>query len=242
MNKLATGVKRLDELLKGGLPERSATLLYGAPFIGKEVLYRQFVLATLRAKIPAVLILTDSTATDVRRQFVAMDPKFPEYEKAKLIRYVDVYSRSIGAHEAHPLVEDVDGLMNFNAVNLAVNNAEREFIRTYAQHAVVFDSVSTLIAYTNANTAFRYLQVLLGKTKAAGGTNLVTLAQGMHTDAEVQMIKHLVDGVIELRNENGKTLLHLEGAGITDSRGWVEYKFSDAAVEITGSFAAGRIR
>ena len=240
--KIPTGIKRLDELLKGGLPERSSILLYGAPFLGKEVFTRQYILQNLQNKTPAVVVLTDAAASDVRKQLAASDSKYPLYEKAGLIRYVDTYSRSIGIAENHPSIEYVDGLLNFNAVSLAINNAEREFIREYPQHAFVLDSVSTLIAYTNAATAFRYLQVLLGKTKAAGATGLLTLSQGMHADAEVQMVKHLVDGIIELRSDQGKSLLHVEGAGTTDSRGWVEYRLGENAFEITGSFAAGRIR
>lgn len=240
--KFSTGVRRLDELLKGGLPEKAAALVYGPPFVGKSVLVRQFILTGLAAKVPALVVLTDHSAADLRKQLSAMSPDYTTAEKAGLVRMVDCFSRSIGAQENLPGVEYVDGLLNFNAVSLAVNNAQREFIRQYPQHALVFDSLSTLIAYTNAATAFRYLQVLLGKAKSAGATSLLTLSAGMHTDAEVQMIKHLVDGIVELRSDNGKTVLHVEGVGITEARGWVDYKFTESALEITGSFAAGRIR
>lgn len=203
---------------------------------------RQYIVANLAAKIPVVAVLTDMAATDLRKQLAAADPKYTEYEKAKLIRFVDTYSRSIGISDTHPSIEYVDGLLNFNAVSLAINNAEREFVRGYPQHAFVLDSVSTLIAYTNASTAFRYLQVLLGKTKAAGASGFLTLSQGMHSDAEVQMVKHLVDGIVELRSDAGKNVLKIDGAGIVDNRGWVEYRLGEHAIEITGSFAAGRIR
>lgn len=240
--KVPTGVKRLDDLLKGGVPEKSAVLLYGPPFVGKDVWTRQFLLSNLHQGTPGLMVVTDTPATDVRRLLSEADPKYAGFEAAGLVRFVDSYSRSIGAQENVPNVEFVDGLMNFNAVSLAVNNAEREFIRNHGHHSLVFDSVSTLIAYTNANTAFRYLQVLIGKTKAAGATSFLTLSQGMHTDSEVQMVKHLADGMVELKTEAGKTLLHLEGAGVTDDRGWVEYRFTEKSLEMTGSFAAGRIR
>lgn len=240
--KFPTGIRRLDELLKGGLPEKSAALVYGPPFVGKEILTKQFILTSLANKVPALVVLTDQSAGDLRKQLASMSPAFASQEKAGLVRMVDCFSRSIGAQENLPGVEYVDGLMNFNAVSLAVNNAERDFIRSYPNHAVVFDSLSTLIAYTNAATAFRYLQVLLGKVKTAGASCLLTLSAGMHAEPEVQMIKHLVDGLIELRSDNGKNVLHVEGLGVTESRGWVDYKFTEATLEITGSFAAGRIR
>lgn len=242
MTRLATGIRRLDELLQGGLPERSSTLVFSPPFMGREVLMRQFILSSVAQKIPAVVVLTDLPAAELRKQLAADDPKYAAYEKAGMVRFVDTYSRSVGVADAGPNIEYVDGLLNFNAVSLAINNAQREFIRNYPQHAFVFDSISTVIAYTNAATAFRYLQVLLGKMKAAGGTGILTLSQGMHADAEVQMVKHLVDGQIELRNENNKPVLRVEGVGVTDSRGWVEYRITERALEITGSFAAGRIR
>jgi KaiC/GvpD/RAD55 family RecA-like ATPase len=240
--KLPSGIRRLDEILQGGLPEKSATVLYAPPFLGKEVLLRQYVLTNLRAKIPALIVLTDGSAADWRKGLLKQEPKFAEFEAQGLVRYVDTYSRSIGATETLPHVELVDGLLNFNAVSLAINNAERDFIRQHAQHVLVFDSVSTLIAYTNAATAFRYLQVLVGKTKAAGASSILTLSQGMHSDAEVQMVKHLADGIIELRQDNAKNMLHIEGIGVTDSRGWVEYRFTEQTFEMTGSFAAGRIK
>jgi KaiC/GvpD/RAD55 family RecA-like ATPase len=206
------------------------------------VLVRRYILSNLAKKIPVVVVLTDGSASDLRKQLAGLDSKYASYEKADLIRFVDTYSRSIGVAENHATIEYVDGLINFNAVSLAINNAERNFVRQHAQHALVLDSVSTLIAYTNAATAFRYLQVLLGKTKAAGASALLTLSQGMHPESEVQMVKHLVDGIIELKNDQGKLLLHVDGIGSADSRGWVEYRADDGAFEVTGSFSAGRIR
>lgn len=239
---MPTGVRRLDDLLGGGLRERSTTLLYGPPFIGKEVLAKLWIMTGLQQKIPGILVLTDVSSFDMRRQLAEMDPRYAEYEKAGLIHFVDTYSKSIGASDTHPTTEYVDGLVNFNAVSLAVNNAERKIIGQHANHRVLFTSVSTLIAYTNGQTAFRFLQVLVGKTKAAGATNLLVLERGMHQDAEVEAIKHLTEGIIEFKSETGKNLLHVEGAGLTDNRGWVDYKFSDKTLDITGSFAAGRIR
>jgi hypothetical protein len=71
---------------------------------------------------------------------------------------------------------------------------------------------------------------------------MLQLEAGMHAEADVQMLKHLAHGVIEVRSEAGKPLLRVEGLGVTESRGWVEYRFGERNVELIGSFAAGRIR
>jgi KaiC/GvpD/RAD55 family RecA-like ATPase len=235
-------VQRLDDLLEGGVPAGSTGLVYGPPFIGKEVLTRLFLLAGWRKGIPGILVLTGDAASDVRKTLADVDPQFPEYEKKGLVHFVDTYSRSIGAEDDHPYSEYVDGPVNLNAVSLAVNNAQRKIIAEHAEHRMVVDSLSTLVTYTNAQTTFRFLQVLVGKAKRAGATTLLLMDAGMHTDAEVQTFKHLADGVVEVRTEGASNLLHAQGLGITENRGWVEYRFTPSAFEITGSFAAGRIR
>jgi KaiC/GvpD/RAD55 family RecA-like ATPase len=239
---LSTGVRRLDELLGGGLPQGSASLVYGAPFIGKELLTRLYLLDGLRRGVPAILVLTGEAASDVRSELAEIEPAYPGWEAAGLVHIVDTYSRSIGAEDGHPHVEYVDGAVNLNAISLAVNNAQRKVIADHAEHRMVLDSVSTLVTYTNAQTVFRFLQVLLGKAKRAGATTMMLMDAGMHADAEVQTFKHLADGVIEVKTEGTANVMHVAGLGVTENRGWIEYRFTPREMEITGSFAAGRIR
>lgn len=240
--KVATGVRRLDDLLEGGVPRQQAALVYGPPFLGKEVLARQFLLTGLKQGVPGIMVLTGSCASDVRKQLQLMDPAFAQYEKAGLATFVDAYSKSIGAEDQEPNCIYIDAAMNLSGVTTGINAAQAKLGGSEHGHRLVLDSASTLVAYTNAQTTFRFLQVLVGKSKRAGATQLVLLDKGMHTDADVQMFKHLMDGVIEVKVEAGKNLLHAEGIGVTEDKGWVEYRFSDTALEITGSFAAGRIR
>lgn len=216
--------------------------MYGPAFVGKEVLARLFFLRGLSQGQPGVLVLTSQAASDVRAQLAAMDPRYPEYEKQGLAHFVDTYSRSIGAEDDHPFAEYVDGPVNLNAVSLAVSNAQRKIIPDHPNHRMVFDSVSTLVTYTNAQTTFRFLQVLVGKAKRAGATSLLLLQAGMHAEPEVQTFKHLVDGIVEVKSEGGTNLLHVLGVGVTESRGWVEYRFTERNFDVVGSFAAGRIR
>lgn len=239
---MPTGIKRLDELLGGGVPSGTVTLIYGPPFIGKRLLGRMFLTTAMAAGRPGVMINTDHTAAELRDQMSQIDASFPKYMDGKLAYFVDTYSKSIGATDSLPGVEYVDGLMNFNALGMALNSVQRAIIKQHEKHAVLFDSVSTLIAYTNAQAAFRYLQVLTGKAKMAGATSMLILEDGMHTESEVQTIKHLADGVIELRSEKDKNLIAVEGLGLSGRVGWVEYHRTQSGLSITGSFAAGRIR
>ncbi|MGH2650972.1 MAG: RAD55 family ATPase, partial [Actinomycetota bacterium] len=239
---MATGIRRLDEALDGGVPDHSAVLVYGPPFTGKTVLSNQFAAAGLAQGVPAIFVLTDQPASEARQELAAIDPDYEKHEEAGLVQFVDAYSRSVGAEDPHKRTEYLDGPIDLSSLALAVNNAQRKVIPLSSAHRLVFRSVSTLMAYTNAQTTFRFLQIFVGKTKRAGATSMMHLEQGMHTEPEVQMIKHLVDGVLSLKVDAGKHTLHLEGLGVTSDRGWVEYRYSPVVFEITGSFGAGRIR
>lgn len=240
--RLATGVTRLDELLKGGIPEGDFSLVYGPPFIGKETLARLFFLTGYRQDTPSVYIVTGRTSEELRTDLTRIDPDYPRFERSGQAWFIDTYSRSVGADEDHPYTEYVDGPMNLNGISLALNNVQRRLVQEHRTHRLVLDSVSTLIAYINAQTAFRFMQVLIGKARRAGATGMFLLDEGMHTEAEVQTFKHLADGEVAFRNHNGKNQLQVQGLGIQEVPGWVDYRADERSLEITGSFAAGRIR
>lgn len=241
--RVPTGVRRLDELLKGGIPQNDFALVYGAPFIGKEVLGRQFLTEGVAEGQAGIMVLTNHAASDVRSEFTkSLNGTYTEAEEKGLMQYVDIYSDSIGAAEPASNIQYIESLMDLNAVSAAVNGLQSRILPDSPQHRLVFDSISTLAAYTNPQTTFRFLQVFLGRARRAGATGMILLDEGMNTEAEMRMFRHLVDGVIEVKEEAGKLVLHVDGLGCTESRGWVEYRFDDARLEITGSFAAGRIR
>lgn len=240
--RMATGVPRLDHLLDGGLRPEGRVLLYGPPFLGKETLARRVLLTNLRQRKPVILVVTNDTAKEVRRALARMDKDYPKYEGAGLMWFVDAYSRSIDADEETPNVRYVDSAVDLNGISLAVNQIQAKLIEGHDEHLLVLDSASTLVLYSNAAATFRFLQVLVGRARGAGALSLVLLDQGMHTPAEVQMFHHLVDGVIELREERDQPKVQVRGLPYAREHGWLDYRFDDAIFEVTGSLAAGRIR
>src|SRR5581483_1517632 len=153
---------------------------------------------------------------------------------------VDAYSSSIEA----PPTEPADGLAlgDLRRLSGAIRHAQKKAGEKSPYHRLLFDSASTLLAVSEARDAFRFLQAVVGRSRLAGATSALTLRQGMHTDQTVHAVKHLVDGIVEFRNERGKRMLQVEAADLSDSTGWVDYRFDVSGLEITGSFAGGRIR
>lgn len=239
--KATTGVKQLDTLIGGRMRERERVLVYGPSFQGKEVLARQAMVANMSRGLPVIAVLTNATVDDVRQNLRRMDPKYDEYETAGLAWYVDAYSRSIGIDDNEPQVQYVDSAVDLNGLSLALNRVQAQIIKDHDEHLLFIDSASTLVLYSNAQATFRFLQVLIGRARQAGAITWLLLDHGMHSDAEVQMFRHLVDGVLEARDNKDRPQLRVEGLQVARNPGWIDYRFSDDRFELTGSLAAGRI-
>jgi KaiC/GvpD/RAD55 family RecA-like ATPase len=243
-DKVSTGIERLDALLKGGLPQKSNILIQGPPFVGKDVVINRYVLTGLAKGEPAIFVTTDKTVEDKVAELMKMDPKYPEYEKEGLIAFVDTYSVNIGSKERRANTEYVDSPVNLNAISLAISNAQKRFMGNFEHHRIVFRSVSTLITYINAVAIFRFLQILCGRSKQAGATSMYMLESGMHSEGDMQMIQHIMDGVLEFREDDKtlKTLMRVQGSGDAFTREWIEYKFTNKEFDIVGSFMERRIK
>jgi circadian clock protein KaiC len=66
MSALTTGVKGLDEVLLGGLPQNRIYLVEGSPGAGKTTLAMQFLLEGVRAKQRSMYITLSETAQELR--------------------------------------------------------------------------------------------------------------------------------------------------------------------------------
>jgi len=66
MSELTTGVKGLDEILRGGLPQNRVYLVEGTPGAGKTTLAMQFLLQGAREKQRSMYVTLSETAEELR--------------------------------------------------------------------------------------------------------------------------------------------------------------------------------
>jgi circadian clock protein KaiC len=90
IHKLKTGVRGLDEILGGGLPEFSFNIIAGAPGCGKTTLVHQIVFANATVKKPALYftVLGESSLKMLRYQ--QQYSFFDESKLGKEIRFVNL--------------------------------------------------------------------------------------------------------------------------------------------------------
>jgi KaiC/GvpD/RAD55 family RecA-like ATPase len=242
ITKIKTGVRRMDDLLFGGLPMNSNVFVYGPPFTGKLVLLNLFIAEGLRKGIPAIFILTDKSPSEIREGMSQVLPKVDAYEKKGLLRYIDAFSRSMGIDVEEPNTIYVDKPTDLDELGMAVTNVQKTFGKEHKYHKVAFHSVSTIMAYTDAMTTFRFLQTLTSRNKRAGAVSLYCMDYGMFSDSEVQTLKHLMNGILEYKVDDLKSYLRVEGICDVRTRGWVEYTHTTKNLSLKGSFAVDHIR
>lgn len=238
--KVKTGVSRLDDLLFGGIPFGSNVLLYGPPFMGTDVLIKRFVIEGLAKNVPCVVVTVDKSTTDIKKELKELFEDYESAESAGLVGYVDIYSRRMGMPCNEPNVEYVDSIRDLDVITLAVNNIFTKLKAKGEYYRLVFP-LSTLTANLGAQPIFRFLEDLTGRCKRDGAVTFFALTKGMHPETDVQIIRHLMDGVIEFKEENLRTFFAVQGICDVQTRSWVQYKFTEKDL-IIGSFSLDYIR
>jgi KaiC/GvpD/RAD55 family RecA-like ATPase len=242
--KVRSGVRRLDDLLFGGFPPGAQILLNGPAHTGKDVLARLFSVEGLRQGVPSMWILTDKTYTQVRDDLAALYPGFVDAEKKGMMRYVDLYSRAVVGSATSTagvrLLSSTDkGVLE--QLSQTVSGFAEELKEKFSTYRLIFESVSTLTAYLDTSALFRFLQPLTGRRKLDGAVGYYVLDSGMHSEADLETLEHMLDGSLSLKVEQMKTFLAVRGIGDAQARTWIGYTFTKNSFNL-GSFSLEHIR
>ncbi len=241
IEKVKTGTSRLDDLLLGGIPFGTNVLVYGPPFTGKEITINAFVADGLKKGVPAIWVITDKLPSEIREEMMFIVSGYEEYEKLGLVKYIDAYSKSIGEVTPDPNVTYIDEATDHVGILKAVDAAAKELLQKHKYYRLGFRSISTLIAYLDSNTAFKFLQPFVGRRKRERAVSLFSIEKGMHNEQDIQMIGSLMDGALDYKIEQLKTFLCVKGIGDVQSRAWIEYTYSKQGMAV-GSFSLDHIR
>ncbi|MFW6376026.1 MAG: DUF7504 family protein, partial [Thermoplasmatota archaeon] len=243
--KCKTGTTRLDDLLLGGIPLGSNVSIYGPPHVGKEILVNSFVAEGLEKGIPAIWVITDKTVDDIQEEMKYMLPTYEEYEVRGLVYYVDAYSVSMGEAKESEKEKDyityVEDQSDVKKITEAVDKYAEQLKDDHRYYRMAFESVSTIIAYLDTATTFRILQPFAGRRKKDNAVSLFTLEKGMHTEQDISMLGHIMDGEINFKVQQLQNYLRVEGLGDVQTRDWVKYQASKTGITM-GSFSLDTIR
>jgi len=191
--RVRTYVPGLDEILFGGVPERSVVLLSGGPGTGKSILGKQFLFNGLKRDEPGIFVALEEHPVAVRRSFRHFGWDVSQYEKEGKFAIVDAFTGGVGAaaQRERYVVKQVDDVRELSDVL-------RQAIKEIGARRVVIDSVSTL--YLTKPAMARSTIMLLKRVLAGLGCTAFFVSQVSVGERGFggPGVEHAVDGIIRL--------------------------------------------
>lgn len=182
-DRVSTGVAGLDELLGGGLPKASNTLLQGPTGTGKTILALQFLIEGARRGETGVMFTLEETPNQLRTVGASLGWDLAALEESGklLISY------------ASPVELSTDRYLQ----------TARDEIRTRGATRAVFDSLTSMALSVSSERRFKELVYAVGKHMHLAGVTLVmTLEAGQrfgHSEVSNLGVSFIADNLVQLR-------------------------------------------
>jgi len=192
---------------------KKSTLVLSKPLEGKREFIEDYARNAIKENKALLFVLTDKSPEQLKQELLKDKIFF------KNIYFVDCYSQQAGLNcQKSENIRYVSGPLALNELSIAISDFQREFLKKETPHLIIFDSISTLLMYSNAEAIGRFLQIIIAKIKNLEGDMLFTIEQGMHDDKTVVTIEHLMDTILEVKKEGNKLLMKESGGS------WAELK------------------
>ncbi len=166
--KVQTGVEGLDDILRGGIPQGSITLVEGGPGTGKTVLGLEVLYHSARTGVPGILVTFEETDEAIRRNARSMGWNLETLEnEGKLFLFhapVDYKAIRAGDFDIQPLLAIIKGyarqigakLLMIDSLDVLLrifNDPDRETAEVFSLSAWLrendFTTILTLKRYTS---------------------------------------------------------------------------------------------
>lgn len=178
MKLVETQIMELDEVLGGGLPDKSVILMLGEPGSGNDTLAQQ-IMYQHAIKEGKVAYLTTFRSPDVLTEdFETFGWMVSPLEKAGRWTFLNVH------------------------ISEALQILQKEIpMRLKEGCWTIIDSLSYLLLTQEYKLVLNTIQSLLDNARKHGGIHFLLLTRGMH-DSQIEItMQHLADGVIELTDQ-----------------------------------------
>jgi KaiC/GvpD/RAD55 family RecA-like ATPase len=220
--KAPVGIEIVDRVLPYGLPSTSTTLVLSDPGAGEENLLAHFVSQQIQASKAIVYVTLDNFPPNIRQITQSQSTDLLDWSS---LVFVDCYSKTVGVESDEPYVIDPE---NLSAISIAIS----DIMAKKTISLMVIDSFNTLIRKRGVRSAMELLRVLVARARQARCLCFVTMNRRAFHPAIVASAQDIVDGVIELKIEEGsegiaRSLRVLKMLGTKHLTTWIPYDVSD---------------
>ncbi len=192
MKLISTGVKGLDEMLRGGFPEGRIVLVTGGPGTGKTILSLQYLMAAIDRGEPGVYLSLEEPMDSIKENSSVLGWDLDRFEKSGLLRTLDLY-----------MVPQGGGFDSGRREDDAYASVERDIInsaRAIGARHIVVDPITSIVVQELRAGRKRYVIGQLFETLRSLGCTAVLTAEAQR-EGDFYMEQFLADGVILLNKD-----------------------------------------
>jgi KaiC/GvpD/RAD55 family RecA-like ATPase len=244
VEKVRTGITKLDDLMYGGIPFNSNVLFIGPSFLGKEVAILNFVAEGLRKGIPAVIITTSKPPQEISRDMDPILVEFVEYERIGLVKWIDATSQvpsdAVG-FDQEKRVYKVNGAADLGNILEGLHEIEAVLGEEHEYFRIAYLSLSPSVSHSEPSEAYDFIQRMVNELRQTRFVGAFALERGMHDQRAIETIEHQMDGAVMFKEEDTKTFLSIQGVCDVQTRDWIQYRRTDRGL-IIGAFSLERIK
>lgn len=183
-------------------PPHYSVLLSGPPGVGKFEWLLGMTRAYLERGERVVFVTLDAHPREVRERARGLGLDLGRYEGTSFF-FVDCYSTGASERpdeESGRKVYAVTSYSNLEGLGMAIVKAAHDL---EVPVRVVFYTVSTLFLHNSPQAIAKFYQIVTNRVKTNLGCIAYAAHDGVHDPLTMNLLRSLVDGVIELRFNDG---------------------------------------
>lgn len=203
MPKIRSGIAGFDELVGGGLPDNTITLVYGPPKSGKSIFCYHFLNQAAADDEHCLYLMTDYNLFQLEQAMMCFNWPVHKFYLSGKLYVLDIATGSIGIPQKDTETLKISSPQNPTEIISKVIEALQSIYHKTQHFRSILDSSTTLFSYNSPILIIRVLKSYVLRIKLAGGTGIITYTEGV-ADSQIEtMLKTSVDNIVHL---DGKTI------------------------------------
>jgi KaiC/GvpD/RAD55 family RecA-like ATPase len=178
LDRVATGIKGLDEVLNGGLPKARTILIVGSPGSGKTTFAMQFLAGGAKAGEPGLYVSLDEKPERVKTNLSSFGWNLDSLEDSGKLTFIDATQLKRPGHRISQTSLEPENPVGLTLPELTLGSLVRTIRRVAAEEGtqrVVVDPITSLmLRYPEEAKRRRALMLFFDALESTGCSCLVT--------------------------------------------------------------------
>lgn len=221
-------VKDIDEL-RSAFPEDASILVTGACTETIGTLHQELLWSAVDDDEGAVIVTTEDAATQIRRRF----DRSTAFAPTSGLAVVDETPKDRRHADPERNVWKTSSPVDFGGAMLALRRGYESLAIEYDTVHLLFDTLTTPLLAADSTTVMRFAHQVMLEGGSKTGLQLFPVFTNVTSKSDVTKLKHLSEGMIEVRKRGGKRQVRLRGPPETPNE-WFDLPEQESEHDVRG--------